>query len=66
MRLLDRIHRKWLIWALKRTYGNKTRAAKLLGISVRTLRIWEIKFGLRHEQLPSRKDACAGTGAMSN
>lgn len=44
MTLIDRMHRNAVIWALRQKKGNRTHAAKLLGISVRTLRNWIKKF----------------------
>lgn len=38
--LMDRVKRRWLVWALKKTEGNKTQAADLLGIAYRTVSHW--------------------------
>ena len=47
MKRLDRVHLQLLVRALRKHKGNKTHAANWLGISIRTLRNWEIKFKLR-------------------
>lgn len=52
MTLLDEIHRYWLQYCLSLKKGNKVHAARYLGISIRTFRNWEIKFGLRPKEFP--------------
>ena len=46
MKLIDAIHKHYMI-KLYTKYHNKTHAAKILGIHVRTWRKWEIRLGLR-------------------
>lgn len=47
MKLIDRLHKRWLELAMRKFASNKSHAAAYLGISIRTLRNWEIKFGMR-------------------
>lgn len=52
--VLDEIQKKFILAALKRTNGNKTKAAKLLGLSRDTLRYRIDKFQLDDEGLKDR------------
>lgn len=54
--LLRRVQERWLKRALKRFNGNKTQAAKWLGISLRSFRNWEVGFQIRPLQAPTRED----------
>lgn len=54
MTILDRVKLNWLKYALKKHDGNRTHAAKWLGVSLRTFRGWEIKHGLRGK-IPSNR-----------
>ena len=47
--MLDEVEKKFILLALKRTNGNKTKAAKLLGLSRDTLRYRIDKFQLDDE-----------------
>lgn len=58
MLLIDRIHKRWILWALRKTNNNVTQAADLLGLSRRTFQNWEIKYRLRAKQTRSIR-ACA-------
>ena len=46
MALIERIHKRWLMWALKRTKGNRQKAAMILGLSTRTISNWIHRFDL--------------------
>jgi|WetSurMetagenome_2_1015567.scaffolds.fasta_scaffold06944_6 hypothetical protein len=48
------IRKRWLLYALKRCGFNKTHAAEWLGVSLRTIRNWELEFKLR-EKLPNTR-----------
>jgi len=47
MKLIDRVQARWLKRGLKRFNGNMTHTAKWLGISIRTLRNWQVALGQR-------------------
>jgi DNA-binding protein Fis len=49
MKMLDQHKKKLLVIALKTCNGDKKLAAEMMGIHVRTLRNWELKFGLREK-----------------
>ena len=48
--VLSEIEKPLIEKALKRTFGNQIKAAKILGISRNTLRVKVIKYGLRPEK----------------
>lgn len=50
MTLLERVRVRWLKRALKVCKGNRTHAAKYLGISHRTIRLWMIRYGFREPE----------------
>lgn len=54
MKIIDRLHIKWMARMLRANGGKKPAAARALGISIRTWRNWEIKLGMR-QKLPSTR-----------
>lgn len=46
-RLIDQIHKRWLIRCMKKFNGNRTKIANYLGVSIRTVRNWLLDFGLK-------------------
>ncbi len=49
---MDNMERKLISRALEITGGNRSRAARLLGISFRSLRYRLVKLGMDHEEIP--------------
>lgn len=53
MRIIDRIHLRLLVGTLNKFNGNLTHTAQHLGLSLRTVRTWCIRFKLKE---PGRQD----------
>jgi hypothetical protein len=47
VKLIERVHLKWMKRLLKQTDGNKKLAAAQLGVSLRTWHNWELNLGMR-------------------
>jgi two-component system response regulator PilR (NtrC family) len=58
---LEQLEKTYVLEALRRTGGNQTRAAELLGLSVRSLRHLLDKHGVRNLTAQLRSDATRGT-----
>lgn len=58
----EELQKEALVKALEANAWNRTHAARWLGVSVRTIRNWEIKFGLRGKgERPQKKPDSPGS-----